>query len=90
MASGISTLEKPENVHDRDRGKRRLEVYSPVRRTGTSQIFAAVEFYQTVDDLDRNIAAPQQRSWLIVGGATFAMYLLLAGFVRRASDTILR
>ena len=88
VASDISQLDKPENAHDRDRGQRRLETYSPVRRTGTNQIIAAVEFYQAVDDLDQDIAAARQRSWLIVGAATLVMYLLIAGFVRRASDTI--
>jgi signal transduction histidine kinase len=88
VASDITNLDQPENVLDRDRGQRRMQTYSPVRRTGTSQIIAAVEFYQTVDNLERNIAAAKQRSWLIVGAATLVMYLLIAGFVRRASDTI--
>ena len=61
-----------------------------MRRTGTNQIIAAVEFYQTVDDLDRAIAAARQRCWLTVGAVTVGMYLLLAGFVRRISDTISR
>ena len=90
VAADISNLDKPENVHDRDQGKRRLETYSPVRRTGTNQIIAAVEFYQTVDDLDRAIAAARQRCWLTVGAVTVGMYLLLAGFVRRISDTLSR
>jgi signal transduction histidine kinase len=90
VAADISNLDKPENIHDRDRGKRRLETYSPVRLTGTNQIIAAVEFYQTVDDLDRAIAAARQRCWLTVGAVTIGMYLLLAGFVRRVSDTLSR
>jgi signal transduction histidine kinase len=90
VAASISTLDKPENALDRDRGQRRLETYSPVRRTGTNDIIAAVEFYQTVDDLDRSIAAARRRSWLVVGVTTGVMYLLLAGFVRFASDTIRR
>jgi signal transduction histidine kinase len=90
VASDITNLDQPENVFDRDRGQRRMQTYSPVRHTGTSQIIAAVEFYQTVDNLERNIAAAKQRSWLIVGAATLVMYLLIAGFVRRASDTIRR
>lgn len=90
VASEISTLDKSENVFDADRGKRRLETYSPVRRTGTAEIIAAVEFYQTVDSLDKNIAAAQRNSWLIMGIATLVMYGLLAGFVRRASDTLRR
>jgi signal transduction histidine kinase len=90
VAANMTNLDQPENVLDRDRGQRRMQTYSPVRRTGTSQIIAAVEFYQTVDNLERNIAAAKQRSWLIVGAATLVMYLLIAGFVRRASDTIRR
>lgn len=88
VASGISNLDKPENANDRERGKRRLETYSPVRRIGTNQIIGAVEFYQSVDYLERDIAAAQQRSWLIVGAATLGMLILLGGFVRAASDTI--
>jgi signal transduction histidine kinase len=90
VAADISNVDQPENALDRDRGQRRMQTYSPVRRTGTNQIIAAVEFYQTVDNLERNIAAAKQRSWLIVGAATLVMYLLIAGFVRRASDTIRR
>ncbi|HZQ06301.1 MAG TPA: sensor histidine kinase, partial [Anaerolineae bacterium] len=88
VASDISNVDQPENVNDSDRGQRRLETYSPVRRTGSDEVIAAIEFYQTVDSLDRDIAAAQRNSWLIVGAATIVMYLLLAGFVRYASDTI--
>jgi len=90
VAAGISNLDKPENAADRDRGQRRLETYSPVRRTGTSQVIGAVEFYQTVDALDRDLATAQRNSWLVVGGAAVVMYLLLGGFVRFASETIRR
>lgn len=90
VASDISLLDKPENVNDSDRGTRRLETYAPVRRTGTDEVIAAVEFYQTVDSLDKDIAAAKRNSWLIVGAATVVMYLLLLGFVRYASDTIKR
>ena len=90
VKSDITNLDKAENAFDRDRGKRRLETYSPVRKSGTNDIIAAVEFYQTVDTLDRDIASAQQGSWLIVGAATLVMYGLMAGFVRSTSDTILR
>ena len=43
-----------------------------------------------MDGLDRDLAAVQRRMWLMVGGAGLVMYLLLAGFVRFASDTIRR
>ena len=88
VASDISTLGKAENALDTDKGLRRLETYSPVRRTGTNEILAAVEFYQTLDSLDKNIAESQRNSWLVVAAATLVMYLLLAGFVRQAGRTL--
>ena len=90
VAADISTLAKPENANDRDRGQRRLVTYSPVRRAGSSDVIAAVEFYQTVDSLDRDVAAAQRNSWLIVGTAKITMYLLLAGFVRHANNRLKR
>jgi signal transduction histidine kinase len=41
-----------------------------------------------VDSLDQDIAAAVRMSWLVVGIVTVLMYLLIAGFVRYASDTI--
>lgn len=90
VASEIRLLDKPENIYDKDRGKRRLVTYTPVRRTGTNEVIAAVEFCQTVDSLDQEIAVAKRNSWLVIGAATAVMYLLLVGFVRFASDTIRR
>lgn len=90
VAADIRLLDKPENLYDKDQGKRRLVTYTPVRRTGTNEVIAAVEFCQTVDSLDRDIAVAKRNSWLVLGAATAIMYLLLAGFVRFASDTIRR
>lgn len=90
VSARVSPLELEENVAERLRGKSLLEVYSPVRRPGSLNVIAVAEFYQSVDELEGEIARSQQRSWLVVGAATVAMYLLLAGFVRRASSTITR
>ncbi len=86
--SEISPLEDVENaplaaIHDQ-----LLETYSPVWLSGTSQIIAVAEFYQLTDDLETEIGTLKRRSWLVVGLAILLMYLLLSGFVRRASDTI--
>ncbi len=90
VAADISHLDKPENAYDRDRGQRRLETYAPVRRTGTPEIIGAVEYYQTVGDLDRAVGNAQRSSWLLVAAVTVGLYVLLSGFVRRLSDTVLR
>jgi signal transduction histidine kinase len=81
-------LEAEENVAQRAIRSELLETYSPVRLSGTNEVIAVAEFYQTVDALNREIAAAQRRSWLVVGVVTLSIYLLLAGFVRRASNTI--
>jgi signal transduction histidine kinase len=88
VSSEISQLEAEENVAQRAIRSELLETYSPVRLSGTNQVIAVAEFYQTVDAINREIAAAQHRSWLVVGAVTLFIYLLLAGFVQRASDTI--
>src|SRR5215218_10387806 len=49
----------------------------------------ALNEYLAAHPLDKcqEIAAAQRRSWFVVGTVTLVIYLL-AGFVRRASDTI--
>jgi len=88
VAARISDLQDDENALEREHQAQLLEIYSPVRRHGADQIIAVAEFYQTADDLQREINAAQSWSWLVVGMTTLIMYLLLAGFVQRASDTI--
>ena len=90
VEGAISDLDKAENVRERADQSQLLEMYSPVRLAGTNRVIAVAEFYQQVDDLQQEIAAARWRSWLIVGGATLLMYVLLAGFVQRASNTIAR
>jgi signal transduction histidine kinase len=65
-----------------------LEIYSPVRRAGTDEVIAVAEFYYGTDELKQDLAGAQRRSWLVVAGGAVAIYLLLAVFVQRASNTI--
>ncbi len=88
VSSTISKLQKAENVPERAIRSELLETYSPVRLSGTNKVIAVAEFYQTVDALNQEVAVAQRRSWFVVGSATLVIYLLLAGFVRRASNTI--
>lgn len=90
VAAEISPLDEAENIGERAGGTPLLEIYSPVRRVGTREIIAVAEFYQSVGELERDLASTVQQSWLFVGAVTLGMYLLLAGFVRAASSTIAR
>ena len=78
--------ELPADVARRDL----LEIYSPVRDRDSGAVIAAAEFYYATDDLDAELAAAQRRSWLVVGGATLLIALLLATFIRRIGETIRR
>lgn len=90
VVSEISQLDDEENKDLGGVYKQLLETYSPIWLSGTDQIIAVAEFYQLTDDLDRELAVLTRRSWLVVGLAILLIYLLLAGFVRGASQTIQR
>ena len=90
VVSSISTLDEEENralgvSHDH-----LLETYSPVWLSGTDKVIAIAEFYQITIDLDKEISRIKRETWLVVGFAIITIYLLLAGFVRNASNTITR
>lgn len=87
VVSEISSLSDEENLPERDRWSRLLETYSPVRNVA-GDIVAVVEFYEPVDELEDDISRIQQQTWIVVASATLATYLLLAGLVKRGSDTI--
>lgn len=90
VAARISDLDAEENVLERGANTQLLEIYSPIRQHNTGRVIAVAEFYQRVDDLQREITAAQHRSWLLVAGVTLLMYVLLAGFIHYASTTIER
>ncbi len=90
VSSHISELEDEEHANERQFSARLLETYSPIRRIDSEEIIAVAEFYQAVDHLEAQLSTVQRSSWLVVGLATLAMYLMLAGVVRRGSDTIER
>ncbi len=90
VTSHISSLENLENANERQFHKRLLETYSPVRRQDSPEIIAVAEFYQTVDALEERLMKSRMWTWIVVGAATLVMYIVLAGIVRRGSDTIQR
>lgn len=67
-----------------------LEIYSPVWSSTAWKVIAVAEFYYNSDDLRGDIVRAREQTWLIVGGGTLVIYILLAAFVQRSSDTIAR
>lgn len=86
--SEISELAQGENEFESSKWPRLIETYSPVHADTLGTVLAAAEFYQTTDELSREIRAAQVRSWLVVAASMLAMYLLIFGLVRRGSQTI--
>ena len=90
IVAAMSSLEASENVSERSRFDRLLEMYLPVRERGSERIIAVAEFYQLPTEIDQEVGQAQLQSWLAVGGAVALVYLLLFGIVRQGSDTIVR
>ncbi|MCA9945724.1 MAG: sensor histidine kinase [Anaerolineales bacterium] len=88
VVTEVSNLDKPEQALERERWGTLIETYAPSRDAGSDTIIAVSEFYQTSEGLEAEIRTAQYRSWLVVAAVMIAVYLLLAGIVGRASNTI--
>jgi signal transduction histidine kinase len=86
----ISELDQPENLYERERWDRLIEIYVPVRATGSSDIIAVAEFYQLPDELEAEVASDRLIAWLLVAGATALAFMALVRVVRQGSATIVR
>lgn len=88
VVAELTDLQAAENVGERGRFDHLIEMYVPVRQAGSDRIVAVAEFYQLPEDLDREVADARLRTWLLVGAAVVASWLVLYGMVRGASRTI--
>lgn len=70
--------------------KNMIETYFPVHDEAGTNIIAIASFYQSLDLLRQSILEAQLQGWVVVGIATFLMYVLLFGLMRRGNDTIER
>lgn len=85
----ISDLSAPENVYERRSWSRLIELYLPVRASGSDQVIAVAEFYQLPDELEAEVNRDRLIAWGLVAGATLLAYLALVRVVRQGSATIL-
>lgn len=86
----ISDLSDPENIYERQRWSHLIELYLPVRASGSSRVIAVAEFYQLPDELEAEVNRDRLIAWGLVAGATVLAYLALVRVVRQGSETILR
>lgn len=88
VASEFDELEAEENVLEKQAHRHILEIYAPIRQTGTQRIIAAAEFYQISDQLAEELATSREKTVLIVGALAVLMLAALSGIVGRGSRTI--
>ena len=65
-----------------------FEIYVPLRAPETGSVVGVAEFYQNAAHLEVGISRAKWNTWLVVGGATFAMFSLLYAIVRGGSKVI--
>ena len=88
VVAGINDSPAESRLEEQLFGTRLLQIYSPVRQSGTNQVIAIAEFYEKVDEMEAEVKIAQRRSWFVVGAIMLGAYLLLIGFVSRAGKTI--
>jgi signal transduction histidine kinase len=86
----ISDLSDPENVFERQRYSRLVEMYVPILQNGSGEVLAVAEFYQLPDEIDAEVFNARIRSWALVLFAAVASFVLVAAMVLRTSRTIAR
>lgn len=64
-----------------------LEIYSPVRAT-SGKVIGVAEFYYKADDIKNEISQAERKSWFVVASGALFVYIVLAIFIQRASNTI--
>jgi signal transduction histidine kinase len=88
VAADLSDLASQENSVERRHWSRLLEMYVPVRLSGSDAITSVVEFYQLPDAIDREVGQARLTAWVMVAAVIGVSFLLLYGIVKQGSDTI--
>ena len=65
-----------------------LEIYSPVRNPTSGEVIGVAEFYYKAEDLRLEISQAVWKSWLVIATGGVLIYVVLAVFIQRASNTI--
>ncbi|MEO8288509.1 MAG: ATP-binding protein [Chloroflexota bacterium] len=85
----ISPLDKAENIDERGFGEL-LEVYTPIRQEGKSEIAGVFEGYYDIFDLRERIDVTNEFLWISIIFGFLFLYVSLFTIVRTASQRIVR
>ncbi|MBF6611949.1 MAG: HD domain-containing protein [Chloroflexi bacterium] len=85
MVVGISDLQAAENVEERGKFDKLLEMYIPLRLQGSQQVQGAYEVYNDLSALQPRIDSMRRFVWLTLLVGFLALYASLFTIVRDAS-----
>jgi len=89
-AMEISSLEAEENIGERGRFSRLIEVYVPLQPADSPQVAGAYEIYHDMAVLEPHIAGASRFVWGSVGLGFLVLYGSLFALVRNASRELIR
>jgi len=89
VTGDISNLTDPENIYERQQWSHLLEIYMPIRASGSSLIIAVAELYQHPEDLESQIDHDRLMAWGLVAGAALLAFLAVALVVHQGSEKII-
>jgi signal transduction histidine kinase len=78
VVAQFDDLDDDENEFERTLGEMLLEVYAPVRESGTNRIIAVAEFYEIRDSLRIELRSMRLQTWAVAGSLTIAMIASLS------------
>jgi signal transduction histidine kinase len=89
VSGDISYLTDPENLYERQHWTHLVEIYMPIRASGSSLIIAVAEVYQLPDDLENQVNHDRLMAWGLVAGVALLAFLALALVVHQGNEKII-
>src|SRR5262249_34500955 len=83
LVAQLDDLGDDENEYERSLGMHLLEIYAPLRQSGTDRIIAVAEFYEIRDELRAEVLGIRLQTYAVVGMLAVAMVGALARIISR-------
>jgi signal transduction histidine kinase len=78
VVAEFDDLDGDENEYERSLGAALLEIYAPIRESGTNRIIAVAEFYEIHDNLQAELWTVRLHAWTMFGLLTIAIIASLS------------
>lgn len=88
VVATMEGLRDDESVHEAALGIPLLEVYAPIRASGSGEVIAVAEFYEVATELAGDLLEARLLSWMLIVLVFGASAVALTGIVRAGSNTI--